>query len=171
VARVGPNTIAVGSTPEVEKLVRVRLGIDADLKITGQLFDRFQALDQESAVRLISRDPPGLARLFHPIFTRELLDSTQLLGLAITLQNPVKARLLLKLRSPESASQMARDLHNEPQRWLHLQDSDLLLYAEAPAIDRQGANLELRFNVPENSARLLLQRIARTDSPSGVAGR
>jgi hypothetical protein len=171
VARVGPNTIAVGSTPEVEKLVRVRLGIDADLKITGQLFDRFQALDKESAVRLISRDPPGLARLFHPIFTRELLDSTQLLGLAITLQNPVKARLLLKLRSPESASQMARDLHNEPQRWLHLQDSDLLLYAEAPAIDRQGANLELRFNVPENSARLLLQRIARTDSPSGVAGR
>ena len=171
VARVGPNTIAVGSTPEVEKLVRVRLGMDADLKITGQLFDRFQALDQESAVRLISRDPPGLTRLFHPIFTRELLDSTQLLGLAITLQNPVKARLLLKLRSPEKASQMGRDLHNEPQRWLHLQDSDLLLYAEAPAIDRQGANLEVRFNVPENSARLLLQRIAKTDSPSGVAGR
>ena len=171
VARVGPNTIAVGSTPEVEKLVRVRLGIDADLKITGQLFDRFQALDQESAVRLISRDPPSLPRLFHPIFTRELLGSTQLLGLAITLQNPVKARLLLKLRSPESASQMSRELHNAPERWLHLQDSDLLLYAEAPAIDRQGANLELRFNVPENSARLLLQRIAKTDSPSGVAGR
>ena len=171
VARVGPNTIAVGSTPEVEKLVRVRLGMDADLKITGQLFDRFQALDQESAVRLISRDPPGLTRLFHPIFTHELLDSTQLLGLAITLQNPVKARLLLKLRSPEKASQMGRDLHNEPQRWLHLQDSDLLLYAEAPAIDRQGANLEVRFNVPENSARLLLQRIAKTDSPTGVAGR
>jgi hypothetical protein len=171
VARVGPNTIAVGSAPEVEKLVRVRLGIDADLKITGQLFDRFQALDRESAVRLISRDPPGLPRLFHPIFTRELLDSAQLLGLAITLQNPVKARLLLKLRSPESASQIARDLHNEPQRWLHLQDSDLPLFTEAPAIDKQGANLELRFNVPENSARLLLQRIAKTDSPTGVAGR
>jgi hypothetical protein len=26
-----------------------------DLKITGQLFDRFQALDHESALRLISR--------------------------------------------------------------------------------------------------------------------
>ena len=66
---------------------------------------------------------------------------------------------------------MDRELHNEPQRWLHLQDSDLLLYAEVPAIDRQGANLELRFNLPENSARLLLQRIAKTDSPTGVAGR
>jgi hypothetical protein len=171
VARVGARTIAVGSTPEVEKLVRVRLGIDADLKITGQLFDRFQALDQESALRLISRDPPGLTRLFHPIFPRELLDATQLLGLAVTLQNPVKARLLLKLKSPESASMLGRDLRNEPQRWLHLQNSDLLLYAEVPAVDRQGANLELHFNVPESSARLLLQRIAKTDSPSGVAGR
>ncbi|MEY2480970.1 MAG: hypothetical protein QOI04_1897 [Verrucomicrobiota bacterium] len=171
VARVGASTLAVGNMAEVEKLVRVRLGIDADLKITGQLFDRFQALDQESALRLISCDPPGLARLFHPIFTRELLDSTQLLGLAVTLQNPVKARLLLKLKSPESASMMQRELTNEPQRWLHLQDSDLLLYSETPAIDRQGANLELRFNVPENSARLLLQRIAKTDSPAGVVGR
>src|SRR6266567_4047745 len=36
-ARVGPSTLAVGSSPEVDELVRVRLGIDLDLKITGQL--------------------------------------------------------------------------------------------------------------------------------------
>ena len=169
-ARVGPSTLAVGSSPEVDELVRVRLGIDLDLKITGQLFDRFEALDRESALRLISRSPPDLPRMFHPIFAPELLENSQLLGLALTLQNPVKARLFLKLKNPESASEFARTLHNEPQRWLRLQDSNLLLYAQPPEITRQAANLELRFNVPEEAARLLLQRIAKTDTASSVAG-
>ncbi len=169
-ARVGPSTLAVGSSPEVDELVRVRLGIDLDLKITGQLFDRFEALDRESALRLISRSPPDLPRMFHPIFAPELLENSQLLGLALTLQNPVKARLFLKLKNPESASEFARTLHNEPQRWLRLQDSNLLLYAQPPEITRQAANLELRFNVPEETARLLLQRIAKTDTASSVAG-
>jgi hypothetical protein len=168
IARVGPTTLAVGTSSEVDELVRVRLGMQQDLQITGQLFDRFEALDRESALRLITRDPPDLARVFHPTFTRELLDSSQLLGLAVTLQNPVRARLLLKLQSPERAAQLARDLQSEPQRWLHLQDSDLLLYAQAPEISRQGVSLELRFNIPENSARLLLQRIAKSDAPPAI---
>ena len=67
--------LASGS-PEVDELVRVRLGIDVDLKITGQLFDRFEALDRESALRLISRNPPDLSRVFHPIFAPELLNNT-----------------------------------------------------------------------------------------------
>src|SRR5205807_9548964 len=65
-----------------------------------------------------SRSPPDLPRMFHPIFAPELLENSQLLGLALTLQNPVKARLFLKVKSPESASELARNLHNEPQRWL-----------------------------------------------------
>jgi hypothetical protein len=170
IARVGPSTLAVGTSSEVDQLVRVRLGIDVDLKITGQLFDRFQALDQESALRLISREPPDLPRMFHPIFAPELLEQAQLLGLAVTLQNPVKARLLMKLKSPEAASEFARNLHNEPQRWLRLQDSNLMLYAQAPEISRQTSNLELHFNVPEETARLLLQRIAKTDTVPTVAG-
>jgi len=169
-ARVGPSTLAVGSSSEVDELVRVRLGIDLDLKITGQLFDRFQSLDSESALRLISRSPPDLTRMFHPIFVPELLENSQLLGLALTLQNPVKARLFLKLKSPESASELARNLHNEPQRWLRLQDSNLLLYAQPPEITRQAANLELHFNVAEETARLLLQRIAKSDIATSVAG-
>ena len=169
-ARVGPSTLAVGTSSEVDELVRVRLGIDVDLKITGQLFDRFQALDQESALRLISRDPPGLPRMFHPIFAPELLENAQLLGLAVTLQNPVKARLFLKMKTPEAASQLARDIHNEPQKWLHLQDSNLMLFAQSPDISRQAANLELHFNVPDDTARLLLERIARTDTAKTVAG-
>ena len=167
VARVGPATLAVGAPDEVDELVRVRLGMKPDLKITGQLFDRFQALDRESALRLISRNPPDLSRVFHPIFARELLDASQLLGLALTLQNPVRAKLLLKLNSSETAADFARNLHDNPQRWLRFSDSELLLYSQPPEIQRQGiSNLELRFTIPENSARLLIERIAKTDAPA-----
>ena len=168
VARVGPATLAVGASSEVDELVRVRLGMKPDLKITGQLFDRFQALDRESALRLISRDPPDLLRVFHPIFTRELLDVSQLLGLAMTPQNPVKAKLLLKLNSPDSATQFARNLHDDPKRWLRVPESELLLYSQPPDIQRHGTYLELRFSLPENSARLLLERIAKTNAAEVV---
>jgi hypothetical protein len=169
IARLGPTTLAVGTTSEVDELVRVRLGIKLDLKITGQLFDRFQSLDRESALRLISRNPPNLSRVFQPVFASELLDAPQLLGLAVTLQNPVKAKLLLKLNSADAASQLAANLRKEPQRWLRLQDSDLLLYVQPPEVVAQGGTLELRFVVPENSARLLLQRIAKTGPGASVA--
>jgi hypothetical protein len=165
VARVGPATLAVGAPDEVDELVQVRLGMKPDLKISGQLFDRFEALDRESALRLISRDPADLSRVFHPIFVPELLDASQLLGLAVTLQNPVKAKLLLKMNSSKNAAELARNLHDDPQRWLRLADSELLLYSQPPEIQRQGdLNLELRFNIPEDSARVLLERLAKTDA-------
>jgi hypothetical protein len=169
IARIGPSILAVGASDEVDALVQVRLGIQSDLKITGQLFDRFQALDRESALRLISRDPTDLSRAFRPIFSKELLDSTQLLGLSLTLKDPMRARLLLKLPSTEQATQLAKQIHDEPQRWLRLQDSDQLLYTQTPEISRQDNNLEIRFNVPETSIRLLLQRIARSDTPAAVS--
>jgi hypothetical protein len=169
VARIGPATLAVGAPTAVDELVLVRLGMKPDLKITGQLFDRFQALDRESAVRLISRDPPDLSRVFNPIFTPELLDAAQLLGLAINLQNPVKARVLIKVNSSKNAAEIARNLHDNPQQWLRLPDSELLLYARPPEILRpSSSNLELRFEVPENSARLLLERLAKTDAAAVV---
>jgi hypothetical protein len=165
VARVGSATLAVGAPDEVDELVRVRLGMEPDLKISGQLFDRFEALDRESALRLISRNPADLSRIFHPIFVPELLDASQLLGLAVALQNPVKARLLLKMNSSTNAAELARNLHDDPQRWLRLADSELLLYSQPPEIQRQGdVNLELRFTIPEDSARVLLERLAKTDA-------
>jgi hypothetical protein len=169
VARVGPVTLAVGTPTAVDELVLVRLGMKPDLKITGQLFDRFQALDRESALRLISRDPPDLSRVFNPIFTRELLDASQLLGLAVNLQNPVKARVLVKVNSSKPAAEIARNLQDNPQQWLHLPDSELLLYSRPPEVQRSGSsNLELRFEVPENSARLLLERLAKTEPAPAV---
>ncbi len=170
VARVGPGTLAVGTPESVHELVRVRLGIKPDLKITGQLFDRFQALDRDSALRLISRDPPDLARVFHPIFSRELLEVSQLLGLAVNLQDPVKARVLIKVSAPKSADDLARSLHDKPQQWLQLPDSQLLLYSQPPEVLRHGeSNLELRFTVPADSARILLQRLAKTDTSAPMA--
>jgi hypothetical protein len=169
VARVGPATLAVGSPEEVDELVLVRLGMKPDLKITGQLFDRFQALDRESTLRLISRDPPDLSRIFHPIFSSELLDASQLIGLALNLQNPVKARILIKVNAPKNAADVARDLRNNPDQWLRLPDSQLLLYSQPLEIQTQGSsNLELRFTVPEGSARLLLERLAGADAPEGA---
>ena len=170
VARVGPATLAVGAPEQVDELVLVRLGMKPDLKITGQLFDRFQALDHESALRLISRDPPDLSRIFHPIFSRELIDVSQLIGLALNLQNPVKARILIKVNAPKNAANVARDLRSNPDQWLRLADSSLLLYSQPPEIQTQGnSNLELRFTMPENSARLLLERLAKMDTPAAVA--
>jgi hypothetical protein len=171
-ARVGPATLAVGAPEEVDELVLVRLGMKPDLKITGQLFDRFQALDHESALRLISRDPPDLSRIFHPIFSRELLDASQLIGLAVNLQNPVKARILIKVNAPKNATDVARDLRSNPEQWLRLPDSPLLLYSQPPEIQTQGSsNLELRFTVPEDSARLLLERLAGTDVPEAAVAK
>ena len=170
IARVGPATLAVGAPGEVDELVLVRLGMKPDLKITGQLFDRFQALDRDSALRIISRDPPDLSRVFHPIFTPELLNASQLLGLAVSLQTPVKARVLIKVNSTTNAADLARNLHDNPQQWLRLPDSQLLLYSQPPEIQRQGvSNMELRFTVPEDSARLLFERLAKTDTPEAVA--
>lgn len=165
-ARLGPRTLAIGAPSEVEELVRVRLGIEQDLKITGNLFDSFQALDQETAVRLISSDPPSLSRYFNPIFTRELLDSAQILGLSLTLQDPVRGRLLIKLKSDKQAASLGAQVQQDPQRWLRIQDSDLVLFAQPPEVLTQGADLEIRFVVPENSARLVLQRVAKSNTPA-----
>jgi hypothetical protein len=170
VARLGPATLAVGAPSEVDELVLVRLGTKPDLKITGQLFDRFQALDRDSALRIISRNPPDFSRVFHPIFTPELLNVSQLLGLAVNLQTPVKARVLIKVNSTKNAADLARNLQDNPQQWLRLADSQLLLYSQPVEIQREGSsNLELRFAVPEDSARLLLERLAKTDTPQAVA--
>ena len=171
VARVGPATLAVGAPEEVDELVLVRLGMKPDLKITGQLIDRFQALDRDSPLRLISRDPADLSRVFHPIFPSELLEASQLIGLAVNLQNPVKARILIKVNTPKRAGEVLNALRTNPQQWLRLPGSQLLLYSQLPDIQMQGdTNLELRFTVPEDSARLLVERLAGIDvSESAVA--
>jgi hypothetical protein len=82
---------------------------------------------------------------------------------------PAKARLILTAKSAQAAGDLAARIRNEPQRLLKLQDSDLLLYAQPPEVEIDGANVQLRFDVPENSARLILQRLARTSLSPTIA--
>jgi hypothetical protein len=168
-ARVGPRTLAIGEEKAVASLARVRLGIDPDLKITGPLFDRLQSLKEGNALRLVSRDPTKLGRLFSPVFNNELLENCDLFGLSLTLQNPVKARLILKAKSPQAAGELAARVRNEPQRLLKLAESELLLFAQPPEVDVQGSDVQLRFDVPENAARLMLQRLAKTEPTPTIA--
>ena len=81
----------------------------------------------------------------------------------------MKARLILKAKSAQAATDLAARIRNEPQRLLRLQDSDQLLYVQPPEVDVSGADIQLRFDVPENSARLILQRFAKTNPVSSMA--
>ena len=93
-ARVGPATLAVGAPEQVEELVLVQLGMKPDLGITRptvRWFTRLSITRARAAAHLArSQD---LSRIFHPIFSPELIDISQLIGLAVNLQNPVKAEL------------------------------------------------------------------------------
>jgi hypothetical protein len=168
-ARMGPKTLGIGGEKEVASLARVRLGIDPDLKITSPILDRLQALKEGNALRLVSREPAKLNRMFAPVFNPELLDKCELFGLSLTLQNPIKARLMLSAATPEAATDLATRIRNEPQRLLKLADSELLFYAQPPEVEVQGLNVHVRFDVPENSARLLLQRLANVTPAPAVA--
>jgi hypothetical protein len=168
-ARMGPKTLAIGGEPEVASLARVRLGIDPDLKITGPLLSCLQSLKEGNALRLVSRESGKLGRIFLPIFNPELLENCELFGMSLTLQNPVKARLILQTKSSDAAGALAARIRNEPQRLLKVAESDLLLYAQPPEVEVQGANVQLRFDVPENSARLVLQRLAKAGPGPTVA--
>jgi hypothetical protein len=161
VARVGPKTLAVGSLGEVDKLVQVRLGTQPDLKIDDPLLKRFQDLDPDNALRLVARTPTDLPTLFGSIFPPEFLEASQLLGLELTLTTPAKARLLVRPADTAKAKELAAGLQNEPGRWLTIPGSDFVLSAEPPKVEQKNENLDIRFDIPEGAARLLLQRLAK----------
>lgn len=168
-ARVGPRTLAIGSEEEVATLARVRLGIDPDLKISGPIFDALQSLKESSAVRLVSREPSKLNRMFSPMFNNELVDNCDLIAVALTLQSPVKARIILKTKTPQAAADLGARIRNEPQRLLKIADTELVLFVQPPEVEVQGAVVQLRFDVPENSSHTILQRVAKVNPVPTVA--
>ncbi len=165
VARVGPKTLAVGSLGEVDHLVQVRLGTEPDLKVDDPLSKEFGALESESTIRLASRKPVDLPRLFGPVFPQELLAASQLLGFAVVVDNPSKAHLFVRASDSAAAKELVAALTNEPARWLTLPGSDFVLATQVPKIDQSGADLDFHFEIPEGAARLLLQRLARIQPP------
>ena len=131
----------------------------------------FQALDQETALRVISSDPPSLARYFTPIFSRELLESAQILGLGLSLGNPVKGRLALKMKTQKAAEDLAEQVRSNPQRWLKMQDTDALLFAQPPDVVTQGQGVEIRFNPIPSSTVVLPESGRPTASTQGMSYR
>ena len=81
----------------------------------------------------------------------------------------MKARLILKAKSAQAAGELATRIRNEPQRMLKLADSELLFFVQPPEVEVQGTSVQLRFDVPENSARLVLQRLAKVTPTPAVA--
>ena len=167
VARVGPRTLAVGSLGEVDKLVQVRLGTRADLKIDDPLLESFQTLNTGSALRLVSRDPDDLETLFGPILPPEFLDDCDLLGLEMTFDTPAKAHLVVKVTNEAKAKGLAAGLQNEPARWLKIPGSDFVLSTDPPKIEQKNEKLDLHFDIPEGAARLLLERLAKVQPMPG----
>lgn len=161
VGRVGPRTLAVGSLGEVEKLVKVRLGIEPDLKVDAPLQEQFQALGGESALRLASSEPEELNIFFAPIFARPLLEAVDLIGFEMTLASPAKAHLVVRTPTEAKAKEVAAGLENDANRWLTIPGSDFILSTDPPKVEQKGTSLDLRFSIPEGAARLLLQRLAR----------
>ena len=167
VARVGPRTLAVGSLGEVDKLVQVRLGTRADLKIDDPLLESFQALNAGSALRLVSRDPDDLETLFEPILPPEFIENCDLLALEMTFDVPAKAHLVIKATDGVKAKALAAGLQNEPARWLKIPGSDFVLSTNPPKIEQKNLNLDLHFDLPEGAARLLLERLAKVQPLPG----
>ena len=89
-----------------------------------------------------------------------------MLGLELTLGTPVKAHLIMTAGDAAKAKGWAASLNNEPARWLAIPDSDFVLATEAPKVEQNNENLELRFEIPEGAARLLLQRLAKVQPPA-----
>src|SRR4029077_5190888 len=166
VARVGPKTLAVGSLGEEDTLVQVRLGTQPDLKIDDPLLKRFQALSPDSALRLVSRSPNDLATFFGQILPTPFLEEAECLALELTLAMPAKAHLIVSARDEAKAKSWAAGLQNEPAHWLTIPDSDFVLSTAAPKVEQQNENLDLRFDLPEGAARLLLQRLAKVQPPA-----
>jgi len=168
VARVGPRTLAVGSLGEVEHLVHVRLGTEADLKIDDPLLQRFQALEASSVLRLVFRTSSEPGSFFGQLFSPDLTQATRGLGLSMNLEVPSKARLIVWARDPEKAKNLAASLQNEAARWLALPGSDFVLTTEPPKVEQKNDILTLDFQIPEGASRLLLQRLAKVP-PAAVS--
>ena len=165
-ARVGPRTLAIGSFSEVDRLVQVRLGSESDLKIEDSLLQSFQALDPQNGLRLVSRNAKDLAVLFAPFLPNDFLALCDSLDLEMNLANPVKAHLLARATNDTRAKDLAAGLQNQSTRWLAIPGSDFVLCIETPKIEQKGDKVDLRFDIPDGAARLLLQRLAKVQPAS-----
>jgi hypothetical protein len=170
VAQIGPQTLALGSFDAVEELIRVRLGLQDDLKSDAQFYSSFQRLDDDSAFRLVTDQPRELTYLTDPLLSTELLSECQALGLTIDLHEPASAVFLLNGHNPAAVERIARLLEAQPDQVLQLQSAGPNLFIAPPTVRVHDNQVEWRFKMTQPAARALLQRVSRLGvAPTGSA--
>lgn len=170
-APVGPRTLAVGTLDEVEDLVKVRLGTKPDLKLDEHFFGKFRRLQEKSTFSLISRDPMKLREVTGPLLPTRLLESARLVGLALTVDEKVTARLLIRTEDSQTASEVFRLLRESPSELLRLGDDTVNLFESTPSVSRSGHEIDARFTLPDAAAISFFERLVRLDLPLETAQR
>ncbi len=160
VAQVGPATLAMGSTASVEDLIRVRLGLQDDLKSDASFFNEFQRLDDEKTFRLVTQRPTGLTYLTDPLLNSRILDDCKALGLTLDLHEPVSAAFLINTSNYAAGERIARMLQGNPDQVLQLQGAGPNLFIAPPSIQVRDQQIEWRFKMTSPAAREFLQRVS-----------
>ena len=160
IAQIGPNTLALGSTSSVEDLIRVRLGLQDDLKSDASFFNEFQRLDSEKTFRLVTQRPTGLTYLTDPLLNSQILNDCRALGLTLDLHEPVSAVFLINASNYAAGERVAKMLQATPDQVLQLQSAGPNLFIEPPSIQVRDQQIEWHFKMTAPAAREFLQRVS-----------
>ena len=176
-AQIGPNTLALGSTPSVEVLIRVRLGLPSvpkadalpgDLKTDAQIFSDFSSLDEASAFRLVAHSPRDLTYLTDPLLNIALLEGCDALGLTLDMHAPVAATFVLHAPDATMAGELSRTLEATPDQVLQLQSAGPNLFIEKPTVAIiHDTQVMWRFRMTAPAAREFLQKVSRVGLATG----
>ena len=166
-ARVGPRTLAIGG----EK--------GGFLAGTGAARDRSRPENLRPSLRSFpvversERHPSRRARtlepgrMFPPVFNGELLAASELLGFSSRCKTRKSAPGSHGQINQAAAASLLRSGTN--RRACFGSRIPICSFTCNTEVDVQGATVQVRFDVPENSARLILQRLARTSTAPTVA--
>ena len=160
VAQIGPSTLALGSSSSVEDLIRVRLGLQDDLKSDASFFNEFQRLDDTKTFRLVTQRPTGLTYLTDPLLNSQILTDCKALGLTLDLHEPVSAMFLIDTSNYAAGERVAKMLQGSPDQVLQLQSAGPNLFIAPPSLQVRDQQIEWRFKMTAPAAREFLQRVS-----------
>jgi predicted nucleic acid-binding Zn-ribbon protein len=173
-AQVGPSTLAVGSSASVERLIRVRLGLDLEEELKGnpQLFAAWQRLNDDGAFRLITQRPTSLLHLTNLLLDPQLLADCAAFGMTLDLREPVSTVFFMDATDLPAAERIIKKLQDSPEQVLQLRSSGSELFVGKPSVHIHDQQVEWRFKMTKTAAREFLQRVSRlglADSSESVA--
>ncbi len=167
-AQIGPRTLALGEATAVAELIRVRLGLSADLKVDTDFLNEFGRLDQDSALRLVTLHPTRLRTLTDPLLSNALAGKCQVLGIAVDLEpgKPASALFLMRAKDAADATNIAGLLRASPEQVLQLQSAGPNLFIEPPTIAQRDRGVEWRFKMTSPATREFLERMSKLGQTS-----